>query len=175
MKVIFCHSCGTEISESSLFCSNCGEKKLLVSLDKYEEKQLGSNLIQSELYGQTTNSIINSFSNEGATKPSIESFPEPQKKVLFPFIFIGIFFLFGIFTFLNKTNSVDKSNVSPIQNVDVCRCLIESGTSSYMMENGKACDKAISNAIGVEDWGKINMSQNPIISKRFDELANRCR
>jgi len=112
METKFCHSCGTEISESSLFCSNCGEKKLLISLDQYKEKQLGSNLIQSELYGQTTDSIINSFSKEGATKPSIESVPKPQKKVLFPFIFIGIFFLFGIFTFLNKTKNVDNLSVN---------------------------------------------------------------
>jgi hypothetical protein len=44
-----------------------------------------------------------------------------------------------------------------------------------MKENGDACRDAISKEIGVDNWEKVNFSQNKALSKKFDELANRCR
>ena len=77
---------------------------------------------------------------------------------------------------ISSKSSVNEPNQTTLSNnIDICRCLTEPGNSNYMLENGKACDKAISIAIGVEDWGKVNMSQNPIISQRFDALTNNCR
>lgn len=60
-------------------------------------------------------------------------------------------------------------------NLDICRCLFDAGDSSYMKQNGKACDRLISNKIGVSDWTIVNFRQNPEISARFDALANQCR
>jgi hypothetical protein len=61
------------------------------------------------------------------------------------------------------------------QNVDVCRCLQEPGDSPYMTENRDACRDAISREIGVDNWEKVNMSENPDVSARFDELAKKCQ
>lgn len=58
--------------------------------------------------------------------------------------------------------------------VDVCRCLTEPGNSEWNKENQKACRDAISNEIGVENWEKVNMSENPIVSAKFDALAKKC-
>lgn len=59
--------------------------------------------------------------------------------------------------------------------VDVCKCLSSPGDSDFMKENGDACRDAISKEIGVDNWEKVNFSQNKALSKKFDELANRCR
>ncbi len=58
--------------------------------------------------------------------------------------------------------------------VDVCRCLTEPGNSDWNKENQDACRDAISNEIGVENWEKVNMSENPIVSAKFDALAKKC-
>jgi hypothetical protein len=58
--------------------------------------------------------------------------------------------------------------------VDVCRCLTEPGNSEWNKENQEACRDAISNEIGVENWEKVNMSENPIVSAKFDALAKKC-
>jgi hypothetical protein len=58
--------------------------------------------------------------------------------------------------------------------VDVCRCLTEPGNSEWSIENQEACRDAISNEIGVENWEKVNMSENPSISAKFDALAKKC-
>lgn len=56
----------------------------------------------------------------------------------------------------------------------LCRCLNEPGNSDFSRENKDACRNAISQAIGVENWEKVNMRDNPEISARFDELAQMC-
>ena len=61
------------------------------------------------------------------------------------------------------------------KNVDVCKCLTEPGNSEYMQENNDACRDAISKEIGVDNWEKVNMSQNPDVSEKFDALAKRCQ
>ncbi len=61
------------------------------------------------------------------------------------------------------------------KNVDICKCLTEPGNSTYMQENGDACRDAISKELGVDNWEKVNMSQNPDISAKFDALAKRCQ
>ena len=58
--------------------------------------------------------------------------------------------------------------------VDVCRCLTEPGNSDWNKENQEACRDAISNEIGVENWEKVNMSENPTVSAKFDALAKNC-
>jgi len=60
-------------------------------------------------------------------------------------------------------------------NVDVCRCLFEAGDSEYMQENNDACRDAISKELGVDNWEKVNFSQNPELSAKFDDLAKRCQ
>ena len=61
------------------------------------------------------------------------------------------------------------------KNVDICRCLTEPGNSEWNQINKTACDEAISKEIGVENWLTVNMSQNPSVSEKFDELARSCR
>lgn len=73
----------------------------------------------------------------------------------------------------SNQNASNQSEENAAQ-VDVCRCLTEPGDSKYMNENKIACRDAISRELGVENWEKINMSQNPDISQKFDALAARC-
>ena len=75
--------------------------------------------------------------------------------------------VFSFFLFCS-CNSTSKS-------VDVCKCLSSPGDSDFMKENGEACRDAISKEIGVDNWEKVNFSQNKELSKKFDELANKCR
>ena len=58
--------------------------------------------------------------------------------------------------------------------VDICKCLTEPGNSEWSKNNSDACRDAISKEIGVDNWEKVNMSQNPDISRKFDALAERC-
>lgn len=64
---------------------------------------------------------------------------------------------------------------SSSKNVDVCRCLTEPGNTEWNQENKEACDDAISKEIGVDDWKKLNMSQDPEVSAKWDALAKRCQ
>jgi len=64
---------------------------------------------------------------------------------------------------------------SSSKQVDICKCLTEPGNSKYMQENKDACREEISKEIGVDNWEKVNMSQNPEISAKFDALARRCK
>ena len=74
----------------------------------------------------------------------------------------------------SKSSSESPKKTSS-EAVDLCRCLTEPGNSTYMQNNGETCDALISSEIGVADWTKVNMSQNPEISDRFDALAERCQ
>ncbi len=88
------------------------------------------------------------------------------------FIFcISVFIACGGENQKNSSSSVNKSS----EPVELCKCLTEPGNSPYMQTNGDACDELISSEIGVDDWTKVNMSQNPEISNRFDALAERCQ
>ena len=58
--------------------------------------------------------------------------------------------------------------------LDLCRCLTEPGNTEWSAENKDACRDLISKELGVENWEKINFSQNRELSKKFDELAERC-
>lgn len=81
---------------------------------------------------------------------------------------------FGGKIFYKQANVVDdpKPNVSTI--LDICKCLTEPGNSDYMIKNGEACDEAISQAIAVPDWRKVNMAYDKIVAKRFDDLVLKC-
>ena len=63
---------------------------------------------------------------------------------------------------------------SSTENVDVCTCLTSPGDSDYMTENKDACRDAISQEIGVDNWEKVNFSQNPELSAKWDALVSRC-
>jgi hypothetical protein len=106
---------------------------------------------------------------------------------LFPIITASILFFAACTNPSVSENSIDATNISSSSNsqndenkssnnepVDLCRCLTEPGDSDYMRQHGTACDAAISSAIGVTDWKKVNMSQNTIVSNRFDALARKC-
>ncbi len=66
-----------------------------------------------------------------------------------------------------KTESVKSE-------LDICKCLTEPGDSEYMLQNGVACDAAISSAIGVADWRKVNMNDDKVTSNKFDGLVYKC-
>ena len=70
----------------------------------------------------------------------------------------------------DKTTTSGQSTAT----VDVCKCLTEPGDSPYMIGNRDACRDAISQELGVENWEKVNMSQNIEVSRKFDALAARC-
>lgn len=70
------------------------------------------------------------------------------------------------------TDKTTTSGQNPT--VDVCKCLTEPGDSPYMIGNRDACRDAISQELGVENWEKVNMSQNTEVSRKFDALAARC-
>jgi hypothetical protein len=72
----------------------------------------------------------------------------------------------------NSTSNVAKTIQE--NNVDVCRCLTEPGNSEWNQKNSNACRDAISKEIGVDNWEKINMSQNPGVSAKFDVLVKKC-
>lgn len=63
---------------------------------------------------------------------------------------------------------------SSTEDVDVCKCLTLPGDSDYMTENDDACRDAISQEIGVDNWEKVNFSQNPELSAKWDALVSRC-
>ena len=58
--------------------------------------------------------------------------------------------------------------------VDICRCLTEPGSSSWNKKNGAACDRAISNRIGVSDWTRINFNQRPDLNAKWKQLQSSC-
>ena len=63
---------------------------------------------------------------------------------------------------------------SSSKDVDICRCLSEPGNSEYMQKNEVACDEAISKKLGVNDWKKVNFSQNPELQAKWDKMARDC-
>ena len=58
--------------------------------------------------------------------------------------------------------------------VDVCRCLSEPGNSSWMKKHKDACRDAISSAIGVPNWEKVNFSRNPNLDAKWNQLVRDC-
>jgi hypothetical protein len=88
--------------------------------------------------------------------------------------------LFASFTLFScgESSSSEKSSKKKDKGdakVDVCKCLTMPGDSEYMQENNDACRDAISEAIDVDNWEKVNMSQDREASAKFDELARRCQ
>jgi hypothetical protein len=73
-----------------------------------------------------------------------------------------------------ETTNVNEETKEASAPVDLCRCLTEPGNTEWSAENKDACRDAISKELGVENWEKVNFSQNPELSKKFDELAERC-
>lgn len=67
-----------------------------------------------------------------------------------------------------------KSNTNSSSCSDFCRFLIEPGNSQWAIENEDACNKAISEKIGVSDWMKVNFSQDAHLSSKWDQMVNDC-
>ena len=84
--------------------------------------------------------------------------------------------LFSSFTLFSCGDNDSKvsAETNETKIVDVCRCLTEPGNSEWSKLNRDECRDAISKEIGVENWEKVNMSQNPDISAKFDALAEKC-
>lgn len=163
---IYCSNCGVIINIESLFCSGCGLKQLdFESTPSFFDNQSIQPVTEKS-----------SFEKNVIQEVLVE---QPENKIYAKWWFwlIAVIVIGALYPKKNSSStSVNEENNSvSAQNIDICRCLTEPGNSNYMIENSKACDNAISIAIGVEDWRKVNMSQNPIISNRFDALANRCR
>ena len=87
---------------------------------------------------------------------------------------ISLLFLASIFVFSCSTGNKKNQTNQLASDIDVCKCLLEPGNSKFMIDNEVACRDAISREIGVENWEKINMSQKPNISAKFDKLVERC-
>ncbi len=68
----------------------------------------------------------------------------------------------------------DSGQKEVSSSVDVCRCLSEPGNTDWSKDNRDACRDEISAKIGVENWEKVNMSENPEVSGRFDDLGKSC-
>ena len=73
-------------------------------------------------------------------------------------------------TTFDSSNSFDSSGSCP----DLCRFLIEPGNSQWAIENEAACNKAISEKIGVSDWMKVNFSQDAYLDAKWDQMVNDC-
>jgi hypothetical protein len=73
-----------------------------------------------------------------------------------------------------KNKNTSETNKETTVNVDVCRCLTEPGNSDWSKTNKDACRDAISKEIGVDNWEKVNFSQNPELNRKFDELTQKC-
>ncbi|MBT7896141.1 MAG: SH3 domain-containing protein [Flavobacteriales bacterium] len=87
---------------------------------------------------------------------------------------ISLLFLASVFVFSCSTENKKNQTNQLESDIDVCKCLLEPGNSKFMIDNEVACRDAISREIGVENWEKINMSKNPNISVKWDELVERC-
>lgn len=55
----------------------------------------------------------------------------------------------------------------------ICRCLDEPGNTSWAKKNEVKCDRAISKAIGVKNWKRVNLSKPPY-KRKWNALLARC-
>lgn len=74
----------------------------------------------------------------------------------------------------NSTTNREQENTTKKVDVDICKCLFEPSNSEYIIQNGTACDEALSKEIGVADWKKVNMKYDKVTSKKWDELVYKC-
>jgi len=90
---------------------------------------------------------------------------------------IVFFTVLGLGSTDNSTSS-DNENITEEsaskEPLDICRCLNEPGNSEYMIQNKVRCRDLISQELGVENHEKINMSRNPELSDKFDQIVLRC-
>lgn len=76
--------------------------------------------------------------------------------------------------FSDRSQDQQTEQKQTASSVDICRCLTEPGNSDWSIQNKEACRDAISDQIGVENWEKINFSQNPDLNRKWDELVEKC-
>jgi hypothetical protein len=88
----------------------------------------------------------------------------------------GFFRLFvvGSLIFLGCGERASNQETKVESSVDICRCLTEPGNSDWAIAHKDACRDAISKELGVDNYEKVNFSQNPELSKKFDDLAKKC-
>jgi hypothetical protein len=89
-------------------------------------------------------------------------------------IYTLILFTSFIIVSCGDNDSKESAVTNEENTLDVCRCLTEPCNSEWNKMNSDACRDLISKEIGVENWEKVNMSQNPDISAKFDALTERC-
>jgi hypothetical protein len=81
-----------------------------------------------------------------------------------------LFYLPILFSCVGKKDANKNTKID----VNICRCLTESGNSDWAKENGEDCDKQISKEIGVTNWKSVNFSQNANLSAKWDKMVNDC-
>ena len=89
-------------------------------------------------------------------------------------IIFAIFFSSFILLSCGGNRSKNTTEINKENTLDICRCLTEPGNSDWSKTNKDACRDAISKEIGVDNWEKINFSQNPVLNRKFDELKQKC-
>ena len=82
-----------------------------------------------------------------------------------------VFALCAIFFAHGCGNAADKGKENALE---LCRCLTEPGNTEWAVKNKDACRDLISAEIGVENWEKINLSQEPEIRKKWDAMVEKC-
>lgn len=71
----------------------------------------------------------------------------------------------------SKNEAVNEGeNVS----IDICRCLTEPGNSDWTTQNKDACREAISKEMDVENYENVNFSKEPELSRKWDQLVEKC-
>ena len=68
----------------------------------------------------------------------------------------------------------NDSNKIKQEKIDLCRCLNESGVTKWSVDNKKACNQAINNKIGVNDWQSTNFSKNKDANIKWEKMVKDC-
>ena len=77
-------------------------------------------------------------------------------------------------SYSSDDNIISDEKLGVDISVDLCKCLTEPGNSKWLIENEASCRYAISDALGVENWEKVNFSKEPELNRKWDELVERC-
>ena len=81
---------------------------------------------------------------------------------------------YALISFLFLMACGDSSKKEDSLSLDVCRCLSEPGNTDWSKDNRDGCRDKISAKLGVKNWEKVSMGDNPEISDRFYELGKSC-
>jgi hypothetical protein len=78
---------------------------------------------------------------------------------------------------LKSTRKEDAGNMAASKSLtfEFCKCLFSKGNSPFMKVYEAKCDREISKKLGVPQWTAVNMSQNPVVDRKFDQIVAACR